>query len=207
MGHNADEARLCPETLEKFVETYRRSGRLDVASAAVGCSTTTTWKWRNRSKADPRDDRYHLVDPLGEEPPVTLWDACERAFREFLKSGAEAKLVELATGYDDPVVYQGRVMYEADTSARPTLDPDTGLYVYPPKVDPLTGEPVPLTVRKVNPASLHFLLEKRDPDYADRKQVDVTSGGRPLVIPGKATTEELLAAHGAGVVDGKKNNA
>lgn len=197
---SGDHTRLCLESLITYVEVLDRTGRHDLASKAIGCTTTTTWKWRNRSKADPKDPRFLLSDPLGVEPDETFWDACEAAVRGWLDATAVGTLIEQATGYDDPVIHQGRVCFEPDTSAEHSVDPLTGLISYPPKIDPATGEPVRLVIRKTVPSQTQFLLKSRHPDFKEKSEVDVTSGGRPIFFPAKyASTEEFIEASGSGV--------
>jgi hypothetical protein len=196
---------LCPEALVKYVEIVARTGRHDMAAAAVGATTSTTQKWRNASKRDPKDPRFQVVDPDGFEAPQSFHEAVEAAWQGWLQVNPEAKLIELSMGYKDPVIYQGRIAFEPDTTAEPRVDPTTGTIYYPPKLDPLTGEPIPLTITKVSEGSLRFFMEKRDTRYRDKSEVDITTGGKPIFFPAKATDmDAFLAANGASRVKVKK---
>lgn len=200
-----DHQRLSPETLAKYVEVLGRTGRHDMASAAVGVTTTTSCKWRNAARRNPEDPKFQVVDPLGLEEPVDFHTAVEEAWRGWLDTHAEAKLIQMAMGYKDPVVYQGRLTYEPDTDADPLVDPISGLIYFPPKKDPLTGQPIPLTIERVDTGSLKFFHEKRNPNYKIKSEVDITSGGKPIFFPAKATDRDaFLKANGANVVKVKK---
>ena len=54
------------ENLELFLETLATTGMVTKAAARIGISTNTAHKWRNLSKANPKDPRFLLVDPMGE---------------------------------------------------------------------------------------------------------------------------------------------
>jgi len=205
MSKAPSNQRLCQEALEKYVTIIARTGRHDMASAAVGVTTDTSIKWRNASRANPKDERFLMRDPLGLEPDRSFHAAVEDAWRGWLDTHAEAKLIEMSMGYRDPIVYQGRLCYEQDTTQDPLLDPITGTIYYPPKKDPLTGEPIPLTIERVDTGSLKFFHEKRNPNYKPKSEVDITSGGRPIFFPAKsASVADFIKEAGTEVVHVKK---
>lgn len=189
--------RLSQDTLAAFVEALRLTGNITHASKSVGITTTTAFDWKNRSEADPKDGRYILVDPLGERPDRTLHQAWTAAVNEAIESRVHDKAMELATGYDDPVVYQGKLAFKPDYGAEYKVDPITGLVYYPPLIDPITGEPEVLTIRRVSERMIGDILKARHPAYRPKLDVDMTTQGKPFAVPQQAVTmKEFLAAFG-----------
>lgn len=191
--------RLSAETLELFIETLACTGKVTEAAARVGISTNTASTWRNRSKKNPKDTRYQVGDPLGEDPIIPFHEAWDQAV-EASTHIVESSMVELATGYLEPVMFQGRQMYVLDHSAPPIVDKDweTGEVTIrqPYKLD-ANGDPVPLMVRKLNVTAQQNFLRARHKDYKDKVDIDITSQGRPIAVPQRSgSVAEFLAEFG-----------
>lgn len=199
MPGTSSHQRLSPEALDLFIETLARTGKVTEASARVGISTDTATKWRNRSKRNPLDPKYQMGDPLGDDPVVPFHEAWDQAV-EASTHVVESSLVELATGHYEPVIFQGRQMFELDYTRDPVVERDweTGEVVLrqPFKRDQ-AGNPIPLMIRKVNVQAQQAFLKARHGAYKEKLDIDVTSQGRPIAVPQRAgSVAEFLAEFG-----------
>lgn len=188
--------RLSTANMEAFLEALAATGKVTIAAARIGVSTNTAHKWRNRSALKREPGKYLMEDPLGDEPPVWFHDAWDQAVRASC-SVVEAAMVELATGYMEPVIHKGRLAYETDPTKDPIcVDPIEGTMVYPLKLDG-DGNPIPLRVRRLNVQAQHNFLKARDPAYREKLDVDMTTAGKPIAVPQRpGTVEDFLAIFG-----------
>jgi len=188
--------------MQHFLTVLADTGNITLAAQAIGTSTQTLQQWYNKSEAG-KPGYAVVVDPLGDEPDVPFHEAWEAARRVSLHL-VESEQVRLATGYDDPIVFGGKLAYAQDTSQGYKVDAATGMAYWPPKLDPITGEPQVLTVRKVSEKAGQFILKARHPGYKDKAELDVTSGGKPLLVgDAEAMTPEKFMARFGRTVDEK----
>ena len=100
----------------------------------------------------------------------------------------EEVAVRMATGYDEILTYKGSVSYKID----PVLwslghrGPDAYL-------TDENGDPVPETVRKVDPKMLRWLLAQHHNKYGKRPKTDVTHKGGVLVVGVPSKSEVTVA--------------
>ncbi len=209
-----DHQRLSEANLRTYCEVLARYGSKKGASEAIGCSTTTTWKWYNRSKADPKNPKFMILpDPLGDPDDVEqpFYLAADQAFAAWCDNDLRETFVRQATGYDDPVHFQGKQCWVQDTSGgidTVKFDPLSGLPYWPPKLDPKTKQPIPLVIRKINTPILSQMGKAHLPEFREKAELDITSGGKPIFFPAKATSEEEFnRENGATTVDALKPDA
>lgn len=174
---------LSQENMIRFLSVYAATGNFTLAAQAIGTTAETVTRWKNRSERDAKDPRYLISDPLGEDPDVSFFNALRAAKDESL-TPVRDKAMDMAVGrHAEPVVYQGRIQYVEDTTKDPRVDPISGLTYYPPKTDPLTGEPIPLLICKVVPRMTELILTARDPDFRPKADLDITTQGKPIAVP------------------------
>jgi hypothetical protein len=209
----ADHQRLSEPNLRIYCEVLARFGSHKAAADAIGCTTTTTRKWRNRSRRDPKNPKYMILpDPLGDpdEEPTPFHQAVDEALQDWCDSDLRETLHRQATGYDDPVIFQGRQAYVQDTSGgldKMRIDPVTGMAHWPPKLD-ADGQPIPLTIRKINTPILQQVSKAHLPEYREKTEIDVTSGGKPIFFPAKsASVEDFVREAGISIVTAEKPDA
>ena len=93
----------------------------------------------------------------------------------------------MATGYDETLTYQGRVTYKTDWYlwSLGRRGPDAYL-------KDENGNPIPETIRKVDPKMIRYLLPRlRSTVYGWDRTVDVPRQGGVLVIGGPVKTEKF----------------
>lgn len=147
-------AKLTPEKLTAFCAALAETGQVNRASAAVGISTYSAYKWR-------KDDLDFAL----------AWDeSMQIAIR-----GLEDEAVRRGRhGVDEPVVHQGLFAPLIDYDA---IDPLTG-EKYIPQLAPVKrnadGSPAMATVKKYSDTLLIFTLKAHDPKYRDKQNIELT---------------------------------
>lgn len=166
-----------PAVLAAVCDMVAETGNLSSAARAVGVIPETVYLWRRRSEDNPDDP----------EMRVMLADLAERPFHEALALALDRscdKLEEtarmLATGYREPVVYQGEIPWRRNADGSLYIDPETML-------------PEPLTVVKYSEQMLKTLLgAHRSARFRENRSVDLkaTVSGGVLVVGEAAKTEQ-----------------
>jgi hypothetical protein len=154
-------------------------------------STTTLKYWLQKSLEGSFGDGFDM--PLGENDESEdgsgtvrfhiAWEAAMEAGVEMLEAVGHTR----ASGYEEPLQYQGRVQYKLDPEkvamyvelGLPVADRDPNLWLRD-----AAGAPVPETITKIDPDLLMFILKARKPKvYGNKASVDVNVRGGVLVIP------------------------
>lgn len=121
------------------------------ACKAAGVNRSTAWRAR---EADPEFAR--------------AWDD---AMEEGIDRAEQEAFRRAVAGYEEPVVYQGRLSYLYERYVD-----DEGKEQFRPLLD-VNGQPVPLTVRKHSDALLALILKgRRKAVYAERKELTGADG-------------------------------
>jgi hypothetical protein len=176
-----------------------------VASKRIGISTNTAHKWRHASKRKRPQDaaKYLITDPMGDEPDIWFHDAWDQAVAASCDV-IESSLVELATGYREPIVHKGQFCYEVDPDKLLRMDED-GTPIYELKRDP-NGLPIQAFIMKKDVRAQQTFLKARHRDYKEKVEMDITSGGKPLAVPEKVTdTAAFMAKFGRPLTDEEKD--
>lgn len=200
-----DHQVLSVENMVRLLGHLALTGNVTLSCAAVGISTQQAQQWRNRSKRDRKDPRYLITDVFGDDPDIAFCDAWDRALADALDLVRD-NVFEMAAGLKrKQVIHQGKPAYLPDTQAEYRFDPLSGLPVYPPKTDPLSGEPLPLLEQLLFPNLSLDVLKVRDPDYRPKTDVDITTAGKPLMVGDRSgmTAEKFMERFGRKLVDDK----
>lgn len=190
------------ELMARLADELERHGNVCAACRIVGIAPRTAYRWREASEADPKDERFLIEDPLGEEEPETLAEVWRRSI-DIAMDALEDSLYRMGSGILEPVIHQGQQMYEVDPLGKPVIDT-----VY--EVDPLTGksevvfkvrpcyktdrdgQPIPLMVLKRYERAAEILL-KAHRARRFRERLDVAHSGEvrvaPLLAPARAASE------------------
>lgn len=179
-----------PALLRRLVDVIQETGNVSEACRRCGIKPDSAYGWRELSRQDAEDERFRVPqDPLGDEPPLAFHVAWERAI-DIAMDRVEAVALMLATGYQEPVVHQGRECWRVDPLSM-EVDPITGDVRNRLVVDPITGDPVPLTVTKYEVRAIDILLKAhRASKFRERVDVSVTDPGRPIAVPARVTDVE-----------------
>lgn len=148
-----NKSRLTPKQ-SAFLRAYATVGTILQASKAAGIARSRHYEWRGQPEYD------------------AAFNEASEEFTEYLESVA----IESATiGLQEPIVYQGQVMYEPQRNKDGSLKMKNGVVLYTDK---------PVTIRKQNPVERIFLLKAKRPDvYRDNAKVEHTGpGGAPLEV-------------------------
>ncbi len=133
------DERIGPETRarqDRFLSAYRECAVVSYAAAAAGIGRRTHYNWLNN------DPEYCSRFQDARE------DAADRIELELWHRAIE--------GYEEPVIYQGKVMYLNDADGSTVLDDD--------------GQPIPLTVKRHQPGLLMFLAKALKPAVYGNQQ-------------------------------------
>jgi hypothetical protein len=142
------------------------------AARKAGIHPKTLAYWLKRSEAG--DDGYDIE-----------WQGFTYRFHEHCESAIEEAHDRLrdinfqrALGYDKVLTYRGRVSYKIDESLVKLGYQGPDAYLKDEN-----GNPVPETVRKVDPKAIRFILESERPEkYGKNRKIDVPHKGGVLVI-------------------------
>ena len=168
------------------------------ASVALraGISYSTLRYWLTKSSEGASGDGFDVAmgenDETGTEDNTlrfhVAWDFAMMAGAEKVK----AATMQRATGYLEPLTYQGRVQYKWDPEKLATSR-EFGLPEFVPEnylLDEFNA-PVPETVFKMDPDLAMFVLKALHPEFKP-KAIDVNVRGGVLVVGMRAATSEAL---------------
>ena len=176
-----------PERMRILLDSLAEDAVLINATKQAGIHRRTPEYWLKGSAAghDGYDVEWRGVTMKFHEHYVSAMDEGDDHLKEVA--------FRLATGYDEILTYKGRVSYKID----PVLwslgyrGPDAHL-------KDENGDPVPETVRKVDPKMLRWLLARHHNKYGKRPKTDVTHKGGVLVV-GVPSKSEVTVAPGIAV--------
>jgi hypothetical protein len=168
------------------------------ASVALraGISYSTLKYWLQKSSEGAPGDGFDV--PMGENDETGTEDNTLRfhiAWDFAMMAGAEkvkAATMQRATGYLEPLTYQGRVQYKWDPE-KLAASRELGLPEFVPEnylLDEFKA-PVPETVLKMDPDLAMFVLKALHPEFKP-KAIDVNVRGGVLVVGMRAVTSEAL---------------
>lgn len=162
---------LTPEQQEQLIETARMTPKQLKLAKKKKSFLIHLRSLGNETKAARKAgfkygkaaiDRMRKSDPLFD---LNCRIAQQEAIAE-LESEARRRAIH---GVEEYVTYRGEVSYLRDAY---------GVIV----LDPITGEPVPLKVRKYSDRLLELLLKRFDPAYRDKEPVQQATQGGVLLI-------------------------
>ena len=187
-----------PENLKRLLSYVAEMPVASDAARRIGINYGTLKYWLQKSLEGRPGDGFDIAlgendESDNEDDTVRFHDAWELARVSGIEL-VEKSTVQRATGYFEPLTYQGRVQYKLDPEkmaiARMLGEPENGPETY--LLDKY-GAPVPETVWKMDPDLAMFLLKSHFPTrYGNKASVDVNVRGGVLVIPMRAATPEAL---------------
>ena len=149
-----------------FLEALRTIPVISHACRAVGVNRSTAWRAREA-------DEQFAAD----------WDD---AIEEGIDNAEQEAYRRAVTGFEEPVVHQGRLQHVFEPYALP--DGSTG---HRPVLD-ANGQPVPLTIRKHSDSLLSLYLKgRRKQVYADRTELTGAGGGSVAVVDDTAKAARI----------------
>lgn len=139
-------------------------------------------------------DYWLKCSAAGREGYVLEWQGVTAKFHEHFLSAIEEGVDNLkgvahqrASGYDEVLTYQGRVVYK--------LDPQLvaiGCQGHEAYLRDENGNPVPETIRKQDPKMIRWLLERLRPGiYGNDRDLGDTQRGGVLVVGRGSNTQKL----------------
>ncbi len=159
--------KLNPDRLVRLVAALAETANVSEAARRVRISRWLAYQWYRRSKNN--DPGFGvLIDDEHVLPLHEAWDAALEVGTDRL----EAVATMLATGYQDPLTYQGQITTEK---------------VWDELLDCYVERPV--TITKYSERMLEILLKARRPEaYRERHEHHMTgkAAGGVLVVPGIA---------------------
>jgi hypothetical protein len=180
-----------PDRLRRLLSYVAEMPVATDAARRAGISFTTLKYWLQKSKEGNVGDGFDV--PIGENDETDdtgsttvrfhlAWDDCMEEGIGLIERTTHQR----ATGYSEPLTYQGRVKYRIDPKKYDEYmlmdgvvdenNPDLWLR-------DTYGAPVPETVMKQDPDLAMFLLKTRKPQvYGNKAQVDVNFKGGVLVV-------------------------
>ena len=190
--------------LKLFLDALRETGSKTKSARVCGVSYPTLQEWKRKSAANPEDTKFHVIlnDPewdelgLGERsvPFFEAWAEAEDAACEQLEDTARM----LALGYDEPVIYQGRMSFRTKP-VEVEEDPLTGDLIVKQRLEfDNDGNAIPLTVRTHSETMIKFLLESyRSNRFGRKLQIDANITPQAMGITGnELTPHQFLQKYG-----------
>jgi hypothetical protein len=187
-----------PERLRRLLDYIAELPVTSDACVRANISTSTLKYWLQKSLEGKLGDGFDI--PMGEndengtdENFIRFHDAWEAAM-ECGVGLVEKSVLQRATGYSEPLTYQGRVQYRFDPELLAAARAD-GKPEYVPENYLLDrfGSPVPESVWKMDPDLAMFILKTRKPlVYGAKATLDVNVRGGVLVVPMRALAPEDL---------------
>lgn len=160
-----------PAMLVKLVTELAQTANISESARRCGISRWLAVSWYAKSLEGTllAPNTVALDDNEDPLPLHVAWDAALEVATDYLEKVA----FNLATGYKEPIFYQGRRSYE--------LDPDT-------------MEMVPVAMTKYSERLIEVLLKARRPDvYRERHEVAHKGAGGVLLIPSNPVDPEEWA--------------
>jgi hypothetical protein len=186
-----------PARLKRLLSYIAEMPVASDACTRAGISTSTLKYWLQKSKEGRPGDGFDISLNENDETEDGSTIRFHLAWDEFMDVGvglAERAAIQRATGYWEPLTYQGRVKYR--------LDPDkiaVSLMLGEAEDSPgnylldANGVPVPEQVWKIDPDLNMFILKTRKPQmYGSKSQVDINVKGGVLVVGMKLDKPEDL---------------
>lgn len=170
-----------PERLRKFLDAMSRLPVLAEACRQAGFHPTTA-KYYIKKAADG-DPAFIVAWQEIEGPLDELFEIAEAMGLQTV----EAEAYKRAIGYDEPLVDRGRVIYRQDPEL--VALGFTGMDAYLLDKD---NKPIPESVHRQSEDLMKFILERRDPKYMSKQQIDVTNKQHVMVIGVRAKTSAEL---------------
>ena len=192
---NRAAKKLTPQNLLNLLNYIAEVPITSNAAARAGINVTTLKLWLQRSSEGAAGDKFDVKLPEDDEDdePVRFHEAWEAAMAIGVER-LEYVAHQRASGYLEPLSYQGRVQYKYDP-AKCAVSRELGLPEFVPEnylLDEL-GAPVPETILKMDPDLLMFLLKARKPNvYGAKASVDVNVRGGVLVVSQQIAKPEDL---------------
>jgi hypothetical protein len=187
-----------PENLKRLLSYVAEMPVSSDAARRIGINYGTLKYWLQKSLEGRPGDGFDIVlgegdETASEDDTMRFHEAWDLA-KEVGMGLVERATIQRATGYFEPLTYQGRVKYKLDPDkmaiARLLGEPEDGPETY--LLDQY-GAPIPETVWKMDPDLAMFLLKSHFPTrYGNKASVDVSIRGGVLVIPMRAATPEAL---------------
>jgi len=192
-----------PERLNRLLSYIAEMPVAADATRRVGINMRTLQYWLQKSLEGRPGDGFDIE--MGENDETDNPDNTVRfhlAWESAMEVGVgkvEEATHRRATGFWEPLTYQGKVQYQMDWDKVAAAQ----LMFVEGDRDPLTdpanylldeyGAPVPERVWKMDPDLAMFILKTRKPQiYGAKAQIDVNVKGGVLVIPMRAVTSEAL---------------
>jgi hypothetical protein len=152
-----------PRLADIFLNTLAETGQVKKACDAVGISTPTAYRYRQRNSAF-----------------AAQWQEAVSAAVEVIESEVIRRSI---FGHDEPLVYQGQFVPEIDYDA---IDPDTN-EKYPPALAPVkrdsSGAPIYATTKKYSDSLAALVLRAHSPKYRDQSRLELTgANGGPVEV-------------------------
>jgi hypothetical protein len=187
---NRAASKCTPENLNRALAYAREMPVGGDVARRLGISYTTLKYWLQSSLEGTMGDRYDIPSDDGENTTRfhVAWDDAMLVGAH----AAEKAMIKRATGYEEVLIYKGRVQYKYDPK-KLALSRELGLPEEVPEnylVDQF-GAPVPETVEKQDPDLVMFFLKAKHPDYK-AKPIDVNVRGGVLVVGMKIAAPEDL---------------
>lgn len=151
------------ENLRKFLGHLRESPNVTRAAELIHATPSLVYRWRKEEGLT-----VELED--GEEVPFAeAWDDAVAVGISVLHDVGW----RMATGFEEPVLHQGKLSY------RTKLNKETGEYDV---ILDKNGEPVPLTIPKVDTGILQFYMKRYDHSFRDKEDAAATTMQSPVVV-------------------------
>lgn len=162
------------------------------ACAANGITTHTLKLWLTKSRLGNPGDGFDLVLNPDDAPEDQQVIRFHEMYDESLKEGAQEMFRatwQRAIGYQEPLTYQGRVIYKLDPQK--LKDGKEGMDAYLLDDD---GRPVPESVEKQDPDLMQFMLKGLMPEtFGNKTKIELEGKiSGVLVVAQKATDGKLL---------------
>ena len=149
-------------------------------------------------------DYWLKCSAAGHAGYVLDWRQVTAKFHEHFISAVDEGVENLlgaayqrALGYDEPLTYQGRVVYKLDPELLALGCQGRDAYL----IDE-DGNPVPETVRKQDPKMIRWLLQRLRPEiYGNERKIDVSQRGGVLVVGRASDIQKLEKEFGGEIQD------
>jgi hypothetical protein len=183
-----------PDRLRRLISAFANMPVAADACRIAGISTSTLKYWLAKSMDGAPGDGFDVTLVDGADPIRfhVAWQDAEQVG----VGNLEAAVFRKAMGQQEPLTFQGRVIYKIDpVKVRAVLAKDAKALTNGADcflLDAL-GNPIPESVTKQDPDLMMFILKARKADvYGNRQQVDVSVRGGVLVVGTVAKTAEAL---------------
>jgi hypothetical protein len=174
-----------PERLKRLLKAISQMPVATDACKRSGISHSTLKLWLTRSSEGAAGDGFDIN--MGDEGKVRFHEAWDAAMLQGVEK-VEVAMFNKAIGQQEPLTFQGRVIYK--------IDPDLvalGLEGPEAYLKDEFGAPVPESVTKQDPDLMQFILKARKSDTdGNKQQIDVNHRGGVLVVSAVAKSPEAL---------------